>query len=151
MVNSCPQCGLINPPTAQRCDCGYDFVKRLPIYAPRIGLRALLFSLNGRIGRSTYWLRFYLPCLAICLALVYLDFALGTLDRHRGLGVFSGIFLLLASYPSIAVSVKRCHDRNRSGLFLLIGLLPVISLWLYIELGFLAGTTGPNRFGLSEP
>jgi hypothetical protein len=24
----CPTCGLINPPTAQRCDCGYDFVDR---------------------------------------------------------------------------------------------------------------------------
>ena len=21
----CPNCGLINPPEAQRCDCGYDF------------------------------------------------------------------------------------------------------------------------------
>lgn len=26
----CPQCGLLNPPTAQRCDCGYDFVRRPP-------------------------------------------------------------------------------------------------------------------------
>ena len=25
-VIDCPQCGLINPPEAQRCDCGYDFV-----------------------------------------------------------------------------------------------------------------------------
>lgn len=24
----CPRCGLINPETAQRCDCGYDFQSR---------------------------------------------------------------------------------------------------------------------------
>jgi hypothetical protein len=24
----CPACGLVNPPTAQQCDCGYDFVER---------------------------------------------------------------------------------------------------------------------------
>jgi uncharacterized membrane protein YhaH (DUF805 family) len=49
------------------------------------------------------------------------------------------------------VGVKRCHDRNRSGWFLLIGWLPIMNLWLFIELGFLAGTVGPNRFGLPEP
>ena len=151
MVNSCPQCGLINPPTAQRCDCGYDFAKRLPIDASPISLRALLFSLNGRIGRSTYWLKFCLPFLVIYLALLYLDFEFGTLNRERPVGVFSGIFILLVSYPSIAVGVKRCHDRNRSGWFLLIGWLPIMNLWLFIELGFLAGTVGPNRFGLPEP
>ena len=25
MVNECPKCGLINPPTAEQCDCGYEF------------------------------------------------------------------------------------------------------------------------------
>lgn len=152
MVNSCPQCGLINPPTAQWCDCGYDFVKRAVTnrYASPITLRALLFSLNGRIGRSTYWLKFYLPFVVICLASVWLDFVLGTLNREKGLGIFSGIFLLLAVYPSIAASVKRCHDRNRSGWFLLIGLLPIVNLWPCIELWLLPGTVGPNRFGLPE-
>jgi hypothetical protein len=27
-VKDCPRCGLVNPPTAQRCDCGYDFASR---------------------------------------------------------------------------------------------------------------------------
>lgn len=26
MAKDCPRCGLINPPGAQRCDCGYDFI-----------------------------------------------------------------------------------------------------------------------------
>jgi hypothetical protein len=25
MVRECPRCGLVNPPTALRCDCGYEF------------------------------------------------------------------------------------------------------------------------------
>jgi hypothetical protein len=28
MVKDCPKCGLVNPPDAQRCDCGYDFISR---------------------------------------------------------------------------------------------------------------------------
>jgi hypothetical protein len=34
---NCPTCGLVNPPTAQRCDCGYDFAERRqkqPLTAP---------------------------------------------------------------------------------------------------------------------
>lgn len=27
-AKDCPKCGLVNPPSAQRCDCGYDFVTR---------------------------------------------------------------------------------------------------------------------------
>jgi hypothetical protein len=29
-VKDCPQCRLVNPPTAQQCDCGYDFTKGRP-------------------------------------------------------------------------------------------------------------------------
>ena len=50
-------------------------------------------------------------------------------------------------YPWIAVGIKRCHDRNRTGWFLLIGLIPLVSIWLVVELGFLRGTVGQNRFG----
>jgi hypothetical protein len=28
VVQDCPKCGLVNPPDAQRCDCGYDFASR---------------------------------------------------------------------------------------------------------------------------
>lgn len=28
MVKDCPKCGLVNPPSAVRCDCGYDFVSK---------------------------------------------------------------------------------------------------------------------------
>lgn len=46
------------------------------------------------------------------------------------------------------IEVKRCHDRGRSGWFLLINFIPIIgALWLWVELCFLRGTKGPSRFG----
>jgi uncharacterized membrane protein YhaH (DUF805 family) len=58
-----------------------------------------------------------------------------------------GLLGLIALYPTLAVSVKRCHDRNHSGWFLFLGLLPVVNLWVAIELACLKGTTGPNAYG----
>jgi uncharacterized membrane protein YhaH (DUF805 family) len=49
---------------------------------------------------------------------------------------------------SIVGGAKRCHDRDRSGWFQLIVLIPILgALWLLVELGFLRGTIGANRFG----
>jgi uncharacterized membrane protein YhaH (DUF805 family) len=63
-------------------------------------------------------------------------------------GAISGLVSLVLLVPSLAGGVKRAHDRDRSGWFLLLWLLPIIGwIWLFVVLGFLRGTDGPNRFG----
>ena len=58
-------------------------------------------------------------------------------ERHRDLLALSAAFLL-----GIAAFFAFC------GWWVLIGLIPIIgALWLLIELGFLKGTDGPNRYG----
>jgi uncharacterized membrane protein YhaH (DUF805 family) len=86
----------------------------------------------------------------IYLLTVLIDIAAGTYNASEGIGVVSGLFVLLALYTSIAVAVKRCHDRDRSGWFLLVGIIPLINLWVLVELGFMRGTVGSNRYG-SDP
>ncbi len=108
--------------------------------AAKMSLSDLLFSFEGRIPRSSYWLRFQLPYSVIVVVLIIVDAAIG-------IGILSVIFSLLALYPSIAVGVKRCHDRNRSGWFLLVAFIPLVNLWLLIELAFLRGTVGANQYG----
>jgi uncharacterized membrane protein YhaH (DUF805 family) len=63
-------------------------------------------------------------------------------------GIVIFIFAVLATGISIAVAVKRYHDRNKSGWWVLIVFVPVIGgLWYLIECGFLRGTPGPNNYG----
>ena len=89
-----------------------------------------------------------LPIVLISIVLSILDVATGRYDLESGLGLFSGIFALVALIPSIIVYIKRFHDRDKSGWWVLIALIPIIgALWILIELGFLKGTPGPNRFG----
>jgi uncharacterized membrane protein YhaH (DUF805 family) len=72
--------------------------------------------------------------------MVYFDFVVGK-------GLFTGVFCLVILYPTLAVIARRCHDRNRSGWFQLLGLIPLVNIWVMIELGCLKGTSGDNKYG----
>ena len=55
---------------------------------------------------------------------------------------------LLLVWPCAAVSVKRWHDRDKSGWWALVYLIPLIGLlWTLVANGLLRGTAGANRFG----
>ena len=110
-------------------------------------LKTLWLSPNGRATRKDYWLRTYLPFLGIYILAMIIDVVTGSLNPETGYGVVSVIVSLLSFWPFIAVCIKRCHDRNRSGWFLLLFLVPLLNLWPAIELYFLKGTEGSNRFG----
>jgi uncharacterized membrane protein YhaH (DUF805 family) len=81
-----------------------------PEYVPP-SFAEFYFSLRGRISRSQYWLRFFLPVFIIVLILDVI--AVG--GRGRGLEVLPRIFQLIIIWPGIAMLVKRIHDRNKSG------------------------------------
>jgi uncharacterized membrane protein YhaH (DUF805 family) len=108
----------------------------------------LLLSLEGRIPRSTYWLKFILPAVVLGFIAGVLDGVLGLSSPEGYGGVISGLFGLALIWPSIATGVKRLHDRNQSGWLYLILLIPVIgALFWLINMGIMKGTTGANRFG----
>jgi uncharacterized membrane protein YhaH (DUF805 family) len=88
-----------------------------------------------------------LPYFAIFVLISYIDLTAGTYYDELEVGLLSLLFALAALYPWIAIGIKRCHDRNRTGWFLLIGLIPLVSIWLVVELSILRGSVGPNRFG----
>jgi uncharacterized membrane protein YhaH (DUF805 family) len=105
-------------------------------------------SAQGRVNRKQWWLYLVLPILVVSVILSAIDNAIGTVDHESGAGLLSGIWALITLIPSILVDIKRWHDRNKSGWWMLILLIPILgAIWFLIELGFLKGTEGPNRFG----
>ena len=132
-----------------------DLGAPMPAAPPDYGAfdwRWFLFSIEGRIARRHYWLYYFVPFLLISLGLALVDVLFGNYDPETGWGLLSGLFSLAALWPGLAVAIKRAHDRNRSGWFLLVMLIPIAgAIWLLVELGFLPGTPGPNRFGPPPP
>jgi uncharacterized membrane protein YhaH (DUF805 family) len=69
-------------------------------------------------------------------------------DAPVWLRLIGSIVFVVNIWIGLALAVKRWHDRNKSGWWVLIGLVPIIGqLWALIECGFLRGTTGPNIYG----
>jgi uncharacterized membrane protein YhaH (DUF805 family) len=111
--------------------------------AEPMGPAEIFFSFRGRVSRRTWWL--YGVVAVIGLGIVGL--ALLRIAGFTSVVAETTVNVLLL-WPALAVSVKRWHDRDKAGWWVLVNLIPLVGwLWALVENGFLRGTAGPNRFG----
>jgi uncharacterized membrane protein YhaH (DUF805 family) len=100
---------------------------------------------GGRARRTEYWM-FALINVVITIILVILDTMIGTLGE-AGFGLLSGLYSLAVLLPSLAVSVRRLHDTNRSGWWVLISLVPFVGGIVLLIFCVLEGDRGYNQYG----
>ena len=107
---------------------------------------------NGRSQRMEYWM-FTLFIMIVAFVLVMLAGLLGGFSDSSGSGLsmivlIPLILLVLATIiPSIAVTVRRFHDQDKSGWFYLLSFIPYVGGLIVFVFMCLDGTPGPNRFG----
>jgi uncharacterized membrane protein YhaH (DUF805 family) len=112
-------------------------------YAETMPPLRMFFSLRGRVSRRQFWLYGVLALVGFA-ALGHVLLGIARVRLHSA----EIIVNLLLVWPALAVSAKRWHDRDKSGWWLLLNLLPAVGwLWALVDNGFLRGTHGPNRFG----
>lgn len=102
--------------------------------------------LRGRASRGEFWGFSILTTIIIFVSLI-IDAAYisgpGSKDHP-----FAGLVILLHLLPTLAVSIRRLHDTDRSGWLLLINIIPFVGVVLLVVWGCQSGTAGPNRFGM---
>lgn len=103
-------------------------------------------TFEGRARRSEYWY-FVLFYVLTIVALAIIDGIAGTLNDDVGIGLLSGIFVLATFVPALAVTVRRLHDTDRSGWWVLLDLVPVIGPLVLLVFTVLDSQPGANRFG----
>jgi uncharacterized membrane protein YhaH (DUF805 family) len=109
-------------------------------------LRNKYATFEGRARRKEYWNYVLFYCLAL-IALLLVDGVFGTLNEEAGIGLLSGLFALGTNVPSLAVTVRRLHDTDRSGWWVLIGFIPIVGDIVLIVFTVLDSQPGANRFG----
>lgn len=105
-------------------------------------------AFHGRASRGEYWWAM-LFLAAVTLALSAVDAAtLGAGPEDPSL--LSSLFAVLTLLPTIAVSVRRLHDIDRSGWWVLLSLVPLVGFIVLLFFHIQPGTAGPNRFGTTR-
>lgn len=112
----------------------------------------LFFSMTGRIGRGRWWFAsivlWALSSIVVATNWVVIQDDGITDPQWSSANILTTVLAILLLWPNLAVTVKRWHDRGKSGWWVLIALVPVIgALWAFLELGFLRGDHGANAYG----
>ena len=129
----------------------------------------LLFGFHGRINRAKYWFTFVIYFVALFALYLLFSLFFSFPTDLLGLVLVSSVPLIPITISSVAVAIKRLHDRNKSGwwvvaFYVLPGVIGnigpyagldtvfqlaslALSIWAVIELGLLRGTSGRNQYG----
>jgi len=105
-----------------------------------------LLSFRGRIPRSVFWLM----SLASIVGFYVCAFVIATLFSARSAFMAPAFMLLFIPmvWISLAIATKRWHDRDKSGWWQLVQLVPILGpIISFVETGCLRGKIGRNRFG----
>ena len=88
----------------------------------------LYTSVDGRINRAKYWLGAIVLGIILLLVMYGSIYAAGgsVLEQDSRTRMITLVVSLVFLYPSIALMVKRLHDRNRPGYFAAFMLVPLI-------------------------
>lgn len=102
---------------------------------------------SGRSRRKEYWM-FVLGVVIVAVVISIIESALGLGASVGGVyGPLSLLLLLVIFIPGLAVQVRRFHDQDKSGWFVLLGLIPFIGSIAVLVFMCLDGTKGPNKYG----
>ncbi len=81
------------------------------------------------------------------MAIIFIEAFAGLATLESSMSPVSGAFTLAVFLPSLAVSVRRLHDIDRSGWWTLLILIPLVGYIVLLVFFVKIGTDGPNRFG----
>ena len=154
----CPQCSNDNPEDAQFCGgCGAALgVSLITSSTPQVivdfpeavklGFQRYI-DFSGRSSRAEYWW-FTLFIVLVDVIVTAVDtVVLGT--DLRDIGLLSTVWQLATLIPSLAIGVRRLHDIDKSGWWILLWFVLVIGWIVLIVWAIKRSDKGPNKYGPS--
>ena len=94
---------------------------------------------EGRARRQEFWM-YALINFIIAVVLYLIGLAIGT-------QIIYYLYALAVLLPGLAVAVRRLHDTDKSGWWVLLGIIPIVGAIILIVFTATEGTRGPNQYG----
>lgn len=114
------------------------------------------FDFSGRSRRMEFWM-FQLLIFIVYVVVMIVATVLGGGMEAGNVGpggaaagivfIAFGIWGIATIIPSLALAVRRLHDTDRSGWWILIGFVPIVGALVLLYFYLIEGTRGPNSFG----
>lgn len=109
--------------------------------AVRSAIQQHYCDFSGRASRSEYW---WYVLFTVILSVIIQAFGVISSDVSLYLGAIVNLALLL---PGLSLSVRRLHDINKSGWFILLGLIPIVGAIILIVWFCKESEMQPNQYG----
>ncbi len=108
-------------------------------------------SPKGRWNRFKFWIYQLVSFLILSVIIWGLSWIISASNDREWLATVSAILIILYAFALTLISIfsyiKRLRDLNQNPWFAVLGVIPLVSLWLLIYCGFFKGTQGPNQYG----
>ncbi|MBL8553732.1 MAG: DUF805 domain-containing protein [Phenylobacterium sp.] len=118
--------------------------------------REMLFDFHGRMRRRHWWLAQLGVAVGAFVVFVVASYAAAAMNARGnvaatiGFGMIGTAIAVVIVWVNLATSVKRLHDQNLSGWFLMVGFLPIVGNVISLALlGFRDSRRGENAHGNS--
>ncbi len=109
------------------------------------------FNFQDRARRAEYWWPVLMQTVVTFVFQVVIFTFLGSGSTNSVLltilGVLYWLFSVACIIPSLSVAVRRLHDKDMSGWWILIGIIPLIGTLFLLFQFVTEGTPGPNKYG----
>jgi uncharacterized membrane protein YhaH (DUF805 family) len=98
-------------------------------------------NFDGRSTRKEYWMYILFYAL-ILFGLLIID----NLMNNSIIGIIVGLFQIVFIIPSLSIAVRRLHDVNKNGWFLLLSFIPLANLYI-LYLLVQSSSSSSNQWG----
>jgi uncharacterized membrane protein YhaH (DUF805 family) len=97
------------------------------------------FDFSGRASRQEYWM--------FVLFYIIVSIVVSMIATATEIYFLETIFALALLLPALGISVRRLHDVNKSGWWVLLGLIPILGFIILLTFYIQKGDPGPNQYG----
>ncbi len=131
------------PEDRDRTEIVQNYQKISTEYVEDAGIKEMFFKTEGRLNRKRYFLR---GCILFFICMI-VEGILVAIQNISLIAIGSIILYIPLLISGVMLAIRRSHDLNHSGQYVIYMFIPIVGMIISLVLLFKKGTDGPNTYG----